>query len=65
MLVSPDTRHDYGEPRWIAFALLDVVPVMIAYTERGERVRIISVRKAHKHERKILEAYLRFTEGNG
>ena len=58
MLVGVDTRFEYGEPRWLAIALLDVVPVVIAYTERRGRIRIISARKASRHERKVFEAHL-------
>lgn len=58
MLVSADTRFDYGEARWIAIAYLDLVPVVIAYTERNDGIRIISARKASRHERKIFEAYI-------
>lgn len=58
MLVSADTRFDYGEPRMIAIAWLDVVPVVIVYTKRGDNIRIISARKANRHERKAFETYL-------
>ena len=58
MLVSADTRFDYGEARWIAVGYLDLIPVVIAFTERGDRIRIISARKASRHERKIFEAYI-------
>jgi uncharacterized DUF497 family protein len=58
LLVSADTRFEYGEARWLAIALLDVVPIVIAYTERKGRIRIISARKANRHERKIFEAHL-------
>jgi uncharacterized protein len=58
MLVGADTRFDYGEARWIAIAYLGLVPVVIAYTERSNRIRIISARKASRYERKIFEAYI-------
>jgi uncharacterized protein len=58
MLVGADSRFDYGEARWLAIALLDLVPVVIAYTERRGRIRIISARKANRNERKIFEAHL-------
>jgi len=45
-----DDRFDYGETRTIAFGLLKGSVIVVAYTERGEKIRIISARKALKHE---------------
>jgi uncharacterized DUF497 family protein len=45
-----DDRFDYGEERLVTFGLLDGRVVAIAHTETGEVIRIISVRKATKHE---------------
>jgi len=45
-----DDRVDYGEPRFITVGLLQGRVVVIAHTETDEVVRIISVRKATKHE---------------
>ena len=53
IVVIPDDRFDYGETRTIAFGLLKgqvVKVIVVAYTERGEKIRIISARKALKHE---------------
>lgn len=58
MLVWPDTRFDYGERRWIAIALLDVMPVVVVYTNRDVNIRIISARKADRREREKFKAYL-------
>lgn len=58
MLVKLDARLDYGETRWIAMALLGVVPVVIVYTERGQNIRIISARKADRREREKFKTYL-------
>ena len=44
------TRADYGELRFVALGLLDGFVVSLAYTERNDKVRIISIRKAMKHE---------------
>ncbi len=46
----PDDRFDYGEERFVTFGLLDGRVVAIAHTESDEVIRIISVRKATKHE---------------
>jgi hypothetical protein len=48
-----DDRFDYGEDRFITMGLLRGVVVVIAHTERGEAARIISMRKANKHEQEI------------
>jgi uncharacterized DUF497 family protein len=45
-----DTRESYGEPRYVALGLLEDIVVSIAYTERGENIRVISIRKALKNE---------------
>ncbi len=49
-LTIPDNRFDYGEDRFISFGMLDNAIVIIAHTERGDETRIISMRKASKHE---------------
>ncbi len=48
-----DDRFDYGEQRFITMGLLRGIVVVIAHTERGEVTRIISMRKANKHEQEI------------
>ncbi|MCC6299372.1 MAG: BrnT family toxin [Anaerolineales bacterium] len=50
IVVILDERFDYSETRYIAFGLLKSKVIVVAYTERGEKVRIISARKALKHE---------------
>jgi len=53
-LEAADDRHDYGEERIFAIGRIDVEIVVVVYTWREDRRRLISVRKADKHER---EAY--------
>jgi uncharacterized DUF497 family protein len=48
-----DDRFDYGEERFITLGLLKGTVVVIAHTEKGNEVRVISMRKATKHEQKI------------
>lgn len=56
MLIKPDQRFDYGEQRWIGIGTLDNRIVLVAYSEPDEStIRIISLRKAKKNERKKLE----------
>ena len=51
-LVTRDGRVDYGEPRFKALGFIaDRLCVMI-FTERGDAVRIISLRRANARERK-------------
>ena len=55
MLRRPDDRRDYGEERWIALAMIDGIVIVIVYTVRSERIRIISARKANRNEKKTYE----------
>jgi uncharacterized DUF497 family protein len=48
-----DTRFDYGETRYITLGFLRGHVLVVAHTERGEKIRIISARKATKNEAKI------------
>jgi uncharacterized DUF497 family protein len=47
---AEDVRAAYGEPRFLTLGLLEDQVVSVAHTERGEDIRIISIRKATKHE---------------
>ena len=54
MLAHLDTRQDYGEDRWIGIGIIRGRVVVVVYAEQdnGETIRIISMRKALKYERK-------------
>lgn len=45
-----DDRENYGEERINMLALCNGVILNVTYTERGDRIRIISARRAEKHE---------------
>ena len=45
-----DVRRSYHEQRFLTFGLLQGQVVAVAHTERSDRIRIISMRKASKHE---------------
>jgi uncharacterized protein len=45
-----DDRYSYGEQRFVTFGLLKGSVVAVVNTDRGEFIRIISVRKATKNE---------------
>lgn len=53
-----DNRFDYGEQRFITIGLLHDVLVVIATSETDTDIRIISMRKAEKHEQAIYYANL-------
>jgi uncharacterized DUF497 family protein len=55
LLEKMDNRKDYGEVRYVGIGLLDNVEVVIIYTYRDQNIRIISVRRANKYERKIYQ----------
>ena len=54
-----DLSDEYGELREITVGLLDGVSVIVVvHTDREGRIRIISARRALRHERKRYEAAL-------
>jgi uncharacterized protein len=57
MLVALDTRTDYREDRWLGLGMSQGRILVLAFAERddGQTIRIISLRKALKHEQKEYE----------
>ena len=53
MVIKPDERSDYGENRLIGLGQIENIVIVIVYTKRNDRLRIISIRKANRKERKI------------
>lgn len=49
-VTAEDDREAYGEQRFLTLGLLEDQVVAVAHTERDEDIRIISIRKATKHE---------------
>ena len=47
-----DDRYDYGEERFVTFGILEGRLVVVIHTESEDLIRIISIRKATKHEEK-------------
>jgi uncharacterized DUF497 family protein len=45
-----DDRYDYGEERLVTLGLLKGRVVVIVHTESDDVIRIISARKAERHE---------------
>lgn len=55
MLTNLDNREDYGEERWVGIGFLKNFVVVVVYTETGDVIRVISLRKALKYERTRFE----------
>lgn len=53
-----DDRADYGEDRWITVGRLGGRLVVLVWTKRGTKYRIISMRKANDREQKIFTSIL-------
>lgn len=53
MVTLIDERQDYAESRYIAIGVAKGRIVVVIYTDRDETIRIISFRKALKHEREF------------
>ena len=51
-LIEQDLSEAYGEDRFISTGMVDGVLLTVVYTERGERIRIISARKANTNEQR-------------
>jgi len=45
-----DDRENYGEERFNLLGICKGEILQVTYTERGERIRMISARRAEKHE---------------
>ena len=50
LVLAEDSRDDYGEQRMLALGLLDAVVVLVVHVESDDSIRVISMRKANKHE---------------
>ncbi len=48
-----DDREDYGEERINLLGIYGGVIFHVTYTERGGRIRLISARRAERHEQDI------------
>ena len=48
-----DEREDYGEERSVLLGMTGSQLLYVAYTERGTNIRIISARRATRHEQDI------------
>jgi uncharacterized DUF497 family protein len=60
ILARRNDRH--GEERWIAIGLIEGLAVAFAYMKRGDRIRIITARRANRYER---ETYVALARAHG
>lgn len=58
-LVKPDHRRDYGEARQIGYVPMANRLYCVVFVERGDELRIISLRKANSRE---VNRYVQETE---
>jgi hypothetical protein len=49
-LIELDDSEDYGEDRFILIGRAAAGLLAVVYTERNDRIRIISAREANAHE---------------
>jgi len=60
MLVELDDREEYGEDRWVGIGFLRNIVIVVVFTEpRSDTIRIVSARKANRHERNRYEESLK------
>ena len=57
-LTIPDDRYHYGEKRLITLGRLAGRVVVVVHVARGEKIRIISMRKANEREQEIYQKRL-------
>lgn len=50
-----DTRHDYGEERFVTVGRVKKGVSTVVHTPRGNKTRLISARRANKKEKKWYE----------
>ena len=54
VLASPDRRKNYGEDRYVSIGQAGYTAlIVVAYTRRDGRIRLISARPASRKERQI------------
>ncbi len=58
LLVYEDERHSLNEKRWYLLGKTDnQIPLMVVFTIRKKRIRVISARKMNKKEKAHYEKY--------
>lgn len=62
LISRPDGRKDYGEPREVGFAPIGTRVFCVVFVQRGDSLRIISLRKANSRE---VKSYASTLENEG
>src|SRR5258708_2785734 len=60
--VVEKAQRRHGEDRMLAIGLMEDIEIVVVYAMRGKRRRIISARRAHRHERQDYANHLRNTD---
>ena len=56
LIILDDPKHSFSEKRWAAFGRTDTGRrLVVIFTKRDERIRVISAREMNKKERKFYE----------
>lgn len=55
VMCTADDRRDYGEVREIGFAVLEQRLYVVVFSQRGNTMRVISLRKANRREVALYE----------
>lgn len=56
LIILDDPKHSFSEKRWAAFGITDAErQLVVIFTKRDERIRVISAREMSKKERKFYE----------
>ena len=55
LISSPDSREDYGEQRMIGYGVVADRLYCLVYALRGDKCRVISLRKSNRREVKRYE----------
>lgn len=45
--IVPDARQDYGEERYLAFAMVECERFCLCFTPRGDKMHLITIFKQH------------------
>ena len=51
-IIEQDFAEDYGEDRFLAIGRIEGLLLTVVFTERANRIRIISARRANRDEQK-------------
>ena len=51
VLIAPDDRGEYGEDRFTAIGMVLGELFVVVFTQRGDKVRLISARKGGRRDR--------------